>query len=527
MIIITIKDSLYFVYDGISSQDMGIINVNIDSGLQSEPFYPSASILEISTRYNETPYFQKIKREPLVFNLTFAFEDGLNDDKLRETARWLNQKTFKELYFSNQPDKKYFAIYEGSPRLFHTGADGYFEITFRTNSPYAHSNLIETGIYNQVSPTFTFTRPSPAIHPVTGAEVGVDTPIFMPFSGDGATAKQGLLMEEGTKNLANNPLFQGEIGQAPAGWREHVKIVQDEFNGKDIVAAEIKGEEGLTYSDWGTSISYPLKHSTTYTISFYAKGTTVFSWDQRQQRGWASYSNISYPIIGTEWQKYIVKMVTAESGSIYPFWIYLHNPNDANVGEWIRFSYPQIEAKPYPTSFTDSTRANPTTLLTLPEALPQEFGIGIAVKPLWGKDDPAGEGVWRRAFEAYIDGSNRLNIVWYHSSKTWAAEIYIDGVAKAAPLPASAFSAGDILYFYFEKRADKFRLAGKFAGGEIIYTDWKADDRPLPEFADIFIGSAVGGSSAANAVLADFVIHDRPEDIDPEGYLSRVPGGGV
>lgn len=127
---------------------MGIINVSMDSGLQSEPFYPSTNILEISTRYNEKPYFQKIKKEPLVFNLTFAFEDGFDDNKLRQVARWLNQKTFKELYFSNQPDKKYFAIYEGSPRLFHTGMDGYFEITFRTNSPYASSELIETEIYD-------------------------------------------------------------------------------------------------------------------------------------------------------------------------------------------------------------------------------------------------------------------------------------------------------------------------------------------------------------------------------------------
>jgi len=205
--------------------------------------------------------------------------------------------------------------------------------------------------------------------------------------------------------------------------------------------------------------------------------------------------------------------------------LYLGKGNGGSVGEYY-FDDVQVEQKSYLTPFQVGTRANPTSLLTLPEALPQEFGIGIAVKPLWGKDDAAGEGVWRRAFEAYIDGSNRLNIVWYRSSKTWAAEIYIDGVAKVAPLPASAFSAGDILYFYFEKRADKFRLAGKFAGGEIIYTDWKADDRPLPEFADIFIGSAVGGSSAANAVLADFVIHDRPEDIDPEGYLAGMPGGG-
>ena len=344
--------------------------------------------------------------------------------------------------------------------------------------------------------------------------------------GEGKFGRGAVAVEEGTTNLANNPTFSGAVGTTPSGWNSDVTIRQDDFFGQLINVAELLCVSGNTYEDFGTSIAYPLAYNTTYTISFWARGTMEPTYQLTPTRGIASATWKSKPPMSLQWQRYEVTIVTASSESIFPFWWFLLNVDDENVGKWVRIARIQLEQKPFATSFIDGTRANPTSLLTLPEPLPQEFGIGIAVKPLWGKDDPAGEGVWRRAFEAYIDGGNRLNIVWYRSSKTWVAEIYIDGVKKAAPLPASAFSAGDILYFYFEKRADKFRLAGKFAGGEIIYTDWKADDRPLPEFADIFIGSAVGGSSAANAVLADFVIHDRPEDIDPEGYLAGMPGGG-
>ncbi len=199
MIVITIKDSLYFVYDGINSQDMGIMNVNLGSELQSESFLPSAEIHETHTRHNAIPHFHKIKREPLIFNLVCAFEEGVN---LQQVQRWLMKRNFKELYFSNAPEKRYFAMYEGMSRLSHTGREGYFEITFCTNSPYASSELIETEIFDCATPTLSFSRPSPAIHPETGQEVGIDEPIFVDFVGD----KKGLWVEEGTGDVADSLL---------------------------------------------------------------------------------------------------------------------------------------------------------------------------------------------------------------------------------------------------------------------------------------------------------------------------------
>ncbi len=504
---------MYFVYDGINSQDMGINNVNMDSGLQSEPFYPSASILEISTRYNETPYFQKIKREPLVFNLTFAFEDGFDDDKLRETARWLNQKTFKELYFSNQPDKKYFAIYEGSPRLFHTSTDGYFEITFRTNSPYAHSDLIETGIYNQVSPALAFSRPSPAIHPETGAEVPADTPIFMTFAGD----KKGLLMEDGTINKYTAARSRGLNPTITGGSIATVTPGQpDPFGGTNAVRIQASG---------GTTL-YKAFFSPAYAP---AEGVSVSGqmWvKNRSDTSLTVHSNLERRkadvLKSQSWIKIVWENIRGD-GSTHP----QHQLRAPTIDDSIDcdVAFLQYEEKPYCTSWQlgGVERANPTSLLTLPEALPDEFGIGIALKMLWGKDDAAGDAVWRLCFLAssQIDSNDRIGLRWHPTNKRWYASVRLAGITRHAYLPTTDFNAGDILGFYLERRTDRFRLASKFTGGEIVYTPWASDDRRLPGIKKVHIG----GGPSANAILADFTLHDSG-DIDPEGYLSRVPGGG-
>lgn len=629
---------------------MGIINVNIDSGLQSEPFYPSASILEISTRYNETPYFQKIKREPLVFNLTIAFEDGFDDDKLRETARWLNQKTFKELYFSNQPDKKYFAIYEGSPRLFHTGADGYFEITFRTNSPYAHSNLIETGIYNQVSPTFTFTRPSPAIHPETGAEVGVDEPIFMPFSGDGATAKQGLLCEEGTENYFTNSIFvDADSDGKPDGWSS----VGTVYDIKEIIETEkgmafhIRRESGV--GDFFLSQTKTFEPGKTYTLAidvfdiansgalpktgYYMGPWGLSGYDhiakQHKTNLYASRQDF-INLGGGWWRAFVTFTIDEDSGGSAAVGL-----STLAIGREFYFIYPQIEENPYPTSFTSGARAPSSTSLTLPEALPNEFGIGIAAKmeqdsgaktrTFWqagdyhrlhydtadsklkmqfgevtaeqeadwsagdiigvyaGRQDGKlflqskiagvlGDGVesekWRRNLLINSGNERVVGLSWtdYNlfpeiqqvlgKTVTFSIEAKTSNGADTFdfyPRPASGYAPiksfaptteYEKYYFTFtyldDDTATVLRVRHNTAQNPnndgVLYirnvklelgditTPWT----PAPEDGDskdIHIGSNSDSEETVNAVLADFVLHDSG-DIDPEGYLAGVPGGG-
>jgi len=157
-----IVESLYFMYDGISSQDMGIINCSVDkSGLQSETFFAESEIKEVSTRYNDRPFFQGIIRKPIVLSLQFAFVDTWDNDKLRATARWLCQDYYKEMSFSDNPDIKYYTIANGSVDLVHNSLkQGYINISFRNIDNCKYSPIYVSEQYNlstnPVSTTITF-----------------------------------------------------------------------------------------------------------------------------------------------------------------------------------------------------------------------------------------------------------------------------------------------------------------------------------------------------------------------------------
>ncbi len=616
---------MHFVYDGINSKNMGIINAILEPGLMEEPFLPSATLHETHTRHNNTPYFNKIKREPLVFNLVCAFEEGLSENKIRQVRRWLAKGSYKELYFCNEPNKRYFAMYEESS-LSHTGLDGYFEITFRTNSPYAHSNLIETGIYNQVSPTFTFTRPSPAIHPETGEEVPADTPIFMSFAED----KRGLLMEEGTENLLAVNMLKFENGSVGAG--------------VDIIITQ-----GQSVPEWGTNEATRIQTFGGSTSTKYSFPVGYISELNQEYTGSVYLKNIGINTIMLDInpggnilvlpEEAIRATVSGVGNDIS--WLSLRI-RAVNIGDSLDLIawQPQIEQKPYPTSFTVGTRANPTSLLTLPEALPEEFGIGISAKMLhahgiksrtfwqagdyhrlfydmadskikmqyggaiaetspvsWSADDIIGvyggkkdgklfvqakvagelgektavevggrnllrnsKGPWANAnyglrsfpfgdaipaageiytvtmkytvgadrdkLAVYSSGGYRHLVVFYETdknelgiaSKTFTMS-YADGRT-----PAEGFDYLSVYQFPSDGTSESTIEWIKLERGNKP-TDWT----PAPEDGDtteLYVGSLSDEGETPNAVLADFTLHDSG-DIDPEGYLSQVPGGGV
>lgn len=147
----SIKESLYFTYDDIDSRDMGIINVGMEAGMLSEPFLPEQEIYEVEIAGKESPYFQKIKKRPLVLTLSFAFEETWNESLIHRVKRWLaEQEYYKPMIFSEMPEKIFYCIYTGSPELLHNGLkQGVVQnITFRCNSPYVYSPFYESEIYD-------------------------------------------------------------------------------------------------------------------------------------------------------------------------------------------------------------------------------------------------------------------------------------------------------------------------------------------------------------------------------------------
>ncbi|MBX4147498.1 phage tail domain-containing protein [Paenibacillus lautus] len=151
----TISESLYFVYDGIRSDEMGLINVNMQSGMQEDLFMPEQSIKEVTIRGNDTPYFIETERRPFTLNLTFAFEDTFNDEKIQTIENWLGNKTFyKPLYFSDNLEKWYYVLYTGESTLLHNCLkQGYVQIQMRSISPYTYSPIYESNIYDLTTNT--------------------------------------------------------------------------------------------------------------------------------------------------------------------------------------------------------------------------------------------------------------------------------------------------------------------------------------------------------------------------------------
>lgn len=134
------RESINFMFDGISSMDMGVFMASTDSGLFQEAFLPSRSIIEKKIDHREKSYFQRVEHEPLSFPLSFYIEDWDNPETLRKLARWFFQPYYKPIIFESNPNRIFYVIVEGDSSLFHNGAkDGYVQLTLKSNSPYSYS----------------------------------------------------------------------------------------------------------------------------------------------------------------------------------------------------------------------------------------------------------------------------------------------------------------------------------------------------------------------------------------------------
>jgi phage-related protein len=133
-------EGVHFSYAGIKSSDMGLINVKIDGGMFEEAFLPSRKIEEIQIRGRDKRYFQEVTLEPLSFDLTFAFEYGYDERRIREVARWLFQPYYQPFYTIDNPDRIFYCMVEGDSSLIHNGAkEGYITLTMRCDSPFSYT----------------------------------------------------------------------------------------------------------------------------------------------------------------------------------------------------------------------------------------------------------------------------------------------------------------------------------------------------------------------------------------------------
>ncbi len=136
----SIKNKLHFTYNGRESEDLGIANVNVDSGLLDETFLPSKIINEIKVKGRTKPYFIDKTYNPLILNLSFAFLKPWDEDLMKEVVQTFNVDYYKPLWFQDVEDSIFYCMYDGDARLIHNGLQqGYIEIQLRCNDICAYS----------------------------------------------------------------------------------------------------------------------------------------------------------------------------------------------------------------------------------------------------------------------------------------------------------------------------------------------------------------------------------------------------
>jgi len=145
----TIKEKLYFNFDGVSCRNFGLMHVNLDSGMFEEQIHASREINETAIKGSDTPLFHSVEESPLGIELALAFTRKFTDKELEDVILWLFQESYKPLFFEDKPDRIFHCLAIGDPKLFHNGLkDGYVTIQMRCKSSKIVSPMIVSPLYD-------------------------------------------------------------------------------------------------------------------------------------------------------------------------------------------------------------------------------------------------------------------------------------------------------------------------------------------------------------------------------------------
>lgn len=146
----TIMQSLHFVFDEVRSRDLGIVNVHVSSSdMYSETLTGKRSITEVKSRNRTKPFFLNVDYEPIDFTISMAFLNGFSDDDIRRVGRIFVSDQYKELFFEENPFKRFFVIAIDTPTLSHNGlGQGYLTIHFRNIDSFAYSPVYTSKVYD-------------------------------------------------------------------------------------------------------------------------------------------------------------------------------------------------------------------------------------------------------------------------------------------------------------------------------------------------------------------------------------------
>lgn len=139
-------ESMYFIFDGVKSSDMDLYIMRIEhGGFIETPYMGGLDIEEEKISKRLTPYFYGVNREPIEFTVQFVPMDRRGNLKewtpqeRYKIGKWLIHDTYKPFQTSDDLGKYYYAMITEPVDISTMNRQGYMEVTFRTNSPFAWS----------------------------------------------------------------------------------------------------------------------------------------------------------------------------------------------------------------------------------------------------------------------------------------------------------------------------------------------------------------------------------------------------
>jgi phage-related protein len=153
----TIKDKLYFNFDGISSKTYNLLHVVLDSSMYDETLVASREIVETKVKGSNKPMLHSVDESPLQFEMTLAFERAYTDNDIDAVIRWLYKDYYRPLYFEGKESRVYMCMPVEDSNIVHNGLnEGYVTITMRCDSSNVYSPIVTTPL-TTVTTTSTIT----------------------------------------------------------------------------------------------------------------------------------------------------------------------------------------------------------------------------------------------------------------------------------------------------------------------------------------------------------------------------------
>lgn len=221
-----------------------------------------------------------------------------------------------------------------------------------------------------------FSRAS-AAYQSDGRKVGVGVPRFEVVDG-----RRGVLLEEWTTNLVTSPDDGTLTGEIPGCSGKHHSFATGYWVKDWSIPSAAATDKTFTYSIWMRSTTSPASTALLYLYD----GTG-------SDGGWWSFGGFN---LTPEWKRYTYTR-SGMTGTITKIRVYRSNQQGT-----LDIACPQLEAKPYATSFVDGTRA--AEQLSLPTA--DMLGLREGTYEAWLEPKPA---FWHYSWNRIIGHSTSMN----------------------------------------------------------------------------------------------------------------------